>query len=31
MASITVNIKWGKQTFTDVEVNMAEDIEIFKG
>ena len=30
MATIKVNIKWGKQVFNDVEVNLDEEIEQFK-
>ena len=29
--TIKVSIKWNKQVFEDVELNMAEDIETFKG
>jgi len=28
--TVKVNIKWGKKLFEDVEINMAEDIIMFK-
>jgi ubiquitin carboxyl-terminal hydrolase 14 len=29
--TIKVSVKWQKQVFEDVELNMNEDIEMFKG
>jgi ubiquitin carboxyl-terminal hydrolase 14 len=29
--TVKVSIKWNKQVFNDVELNMSEDIETFKG
>ena len=31
MSTIKVSIKWGKTLFEDVEVNLNEDIAVFKG
>jgi len=31
MSTITVSIKWGKQTFTDVNIDLNDDIQTFKG
>jgi ubiquitin carboxyl-terminal hydrolase 14 len=30
MGEVKVNIKWGKQTFSDVEVDLSEDVATFK-
>ena len=29
--TIKISIKWNKQVFNDVEFNLSEDIEMFKG
>jgi ubiquitin carboxyl-terminal hydrolase 14 len=30
MGEVKVNIKWGKQTFNDVEIDLNEDVATFK-
>lgn len=30
MTTIKVSIKWGKQTFSDIELDLSQDITLFK-